>query len=159
MVFVGIDQSITSSGLVVINDKGEILETRLIETKSKIKKVEVSYEERFDFILTTIYEIISKYKDFFIFIEGISYHSISQRSYQQGALHWLIVVMCYKNNFKYSVVAPTANKKFMTGKGNAKKEDMIYHVKNKYDIDFKSSDLCDAFSLAQYGREMLERGI
>jgi crossover junction endodeoxyribonuclease RuvC len=52
-------------------------------------------------------------------------------------------------------VPPTVLKKFITGKGNAKKLDVVSSLSAKYAMTFKSDNQADAFGLAQLGRAVL----
>lgn len=54
----------------------------------------------------------------------------------------------FTKGFRYLEVPPTSLKKFVTGSGNAKKEQMIKEVYRRWDIDCKTSDEADAFGLA-----------
>ena len=54
-------------------------------------------------------------------------------------------------NFSYIEVAPTALKKFVTGKGNAKKDLMLMEVYKRWGIECKTHDEADAFGLSMYG--------
>jgi crossover junction endodeoxyribonuclease RuvC len=52
-------------------------------------------------------------------------------------------------------VPPTTLKKFITGKGNCKKLDVVSALSAKYGIAFKTDNHADAFGLAQLGRAVL----
>lgn len=49
-------------------------------------------------------------------------------------------------------VPPSCLKKFVTGKGNANKEQMAAHVSKRWDQIFDTNDETDAYALAQLGR-------
>ena len=50
---------------------------------------------------------------------------------------------------------PTILKKFITGKGNAKKEDIKLALYKKYQKEFKNSDEADAYALTMFGLKYL----
>ena len=50
--------------------------------------------------------------------------------------------------------APTALKKFITGKGNAKKELMAAHTTSRWGHIFRDNNLTDAYGLCQIGRAL-----
>ncbi|MGD2073064.1 MAG: hypothetical protein PVG65_06210, partial [Candidatus Thorarchaeota archaeon] len=51
------------------------------------------------------------------------------------------------------VIAPSTLKKFVTGKGNCKKELILLKVYQKFEIEFDNHNLADAFSLAKMAFE------
>jgi Holliday junction resolvasome RuvABC endonuclease subunit len=52
------------------------------------------------------------------------------------------------------VVPPSAVKKFATGKGNAPKDNVLLAVYKKWEIEFDSNDLADAYTVARVARAM-----
>lgn len=50
---------------------------------------------------------------------------------------------------------PTSLKKWVTGKGNAKKEDMAHHVFERWQYKSPSDDITDAYALAMLGKAVL----
>ncbi len=52
---------------------------------------------------------------------------------------------------KYVLVAPNALKKFVTNKGNSKKEEMLFWVYKRWGFEAKSNNTADAFGLARIG--------
>jgi Holliday junction resolvasome RuvABC endonuclease subunit len=55
----------------------------------------------------------------------------------------------YRRKLPWIEVSPTTLKKWVTGKGNAKKEDMAVSVKEKWDYKSPSHDIVDAYALAR----------
>lgn len=76
----------------------------------------------------------------------------------------------FLEGFNVNVVSPGAIKKFATGKGNAKKEDMYFHFTQHYPVDnpllkvdnvsskiaSPISDIVDSFWIAKYGQNQLK---
>jgi Holliday junction resolvasome RuvABC endonuclease subunit len=50
------------------------------------------------------------------------------------------------------VIAPSALKKFVTGKGSGPKNTMLLHVYKRWDVEFSDDNMADAFSLARLGQ-------
>lgn len=48
------------------------------------------------------------------------------------------------------VVPPTVLKKFITGKGNAAKKDVVAAVQDRWDSSVKNDNIADAYGLAEY---------
>jgi Holliday junction resolvasome RuvABC endonuclease subunit len=72
----------------------------------------------------------------------------------------VIRVALRQMNISWVEVPPTVLKKWTTGKGNAKKEDMARSVKERWGFSSHSHDIVDAIALAQMAqmgwREVLE---
>lgn len=56
-------------------------------------------------------------------------------------------------------VSPGTLKKFVTGKGNAKKNEMLLGVFKKWGASFHSDDEADAYSLTQFGKMAMVGGM
>lgn len=153
--FVGMDLSLTGTGLVCIDGNSKVISSKLIQTKPTKNKL-----ERILFIRDSIRSFLdnpyerSTYGsgsiEFFteIVLEGFSYGSRGAAVYDLGMLGGIVRFNLFENHFPYyNDYPPTFVKKFITGKGNAKKDLMIKEVfKLGFDID--DSNLADAFALA-----------
>lgn len=53
-----------------------------------------------------------------------------------------------------TIVPPTSLKKFVTGKGNAKKNEMLLGVYKKWGVEYSDDNLADAYSLARVGEAL-----
>jgi crossover junction endodeoxyribonuclease RuvC len=147
-MFVGVDHSLTGTGVVVIDQDGCLIEQKLIKTTS-----EDSDEKRMTYIIDELSFIPKIVRLKTVYIEGPSFMSTGQAVLQMGALHYLIRIFLYRKKVKYKIIAPGTLKKFVTGSGAAKKEQMLLHVYKRWGVEFKTNDLADAFSLAQLALE------
>lgn len=59
--------------------------------------------------------------------------------------------LLHECEFRYYDVTPAALKKFVTGKGNAKKDRMVQVVTENWGIEVKSDNVADAVGLAMFG--------
>ena len=143
--YTGIDLSLTGTGIVTLNENFDILHEQLISTYPK-----TSIEKR----IMTIVEGICDNKLQFINIEGLAFGARGQRMLELGGLHYHCRLELSKQNLKYQITEPGVLKKFVTGKGNAKKELMLMRVFKKWGVEFEDNNLCDAYCLA---RMILER--
>ncbi len=143
--FLGLDLSLTGTGAVLINSDYKILEKKLISTKPDFE-----IEHR----LLEIFNNISSITNFLnitkIGIEGLSYGSRGQKMFQLAGLHYYIRMRIYDHGLDYEIISPQALKKFVTGKGNVKKEVMILETFKKFNEEFYDNNLCDAYCLARY---------
>lgn len=137
--FVGIDPS-SETGIVILSDIGEVLQAREVVGKGKDPKRMV---ELIDDILAHLLP------DDHICIEGFSYGSKGKGiSFQFGLGHGIRNAM-YRQGLSYTDVSPSAVKKFATGKGNTKKENMIMPIYRKWGFEHESDNVRDAFVIAQ----------
>ncbi|MFA7191056.1 MAG: crossover junction endodeoxyribonuclease RuvC [Dehalococcoidales bacterium] len=145
MIIVGIDASLTSTGIAVFDDAG--IRTyaiqpqitgpeRLIEIRNKI-----SHE--------------AKNADL-VFLEGYAFARANQ-AHQMGELGGVLRVMFLEMGIKVIEVAPSTVKKFATGKGNAKKEDIAVAVYKRWKFEADTNDEIDAYCLLQIGLAYMNR--
>ena len=149
-VFVGIDHSLTGTGVVVIDQDGCILEQKLIKTTS-----DDIDEKRMTYIIDELSFIPKIVRLKRVYIEGPSYMSTGQAVLQMGALHYLIRIFLYRKKVKYKIIAPGTLKKFVCGpgQGNAKKEQMLLNIYKKWNLEFKDNNTADAYCLARLALE------
>lgn len=147
-VWVGLDLSLTGTGLIFLNESGDIINQKLIKTTPKD-----TIEVRILQILKNI-RLALKQKDIIqINMEGLSFGSRGQAMLELAGLHYHIKIYFFRKNYKYQTIPPTTLKKHISGKGNSKKELMLMKIYKKYGIEFSDNNLADAFALARYGME------
>lgn len=146
----GLDISLTGTGLVVLNDKLEIVRQSLITSKPIADRF-----NRFHGILDSIMSDVRTHQPKIVFIEGYSYNSNGGSMFDRAELGGIIKKALWDKKVKFEELAPTSLKKFITGKGNAPKELMMLKVFKRFGVEFSSNDLCDAYCLARYGYEYL----
>ena len=151
MIAIGIDLSVSSTGFVVLesSDKGPpiVLEEAVIKPNSKLKGV----SRYLDITRTIMQKIYSRNYDVIV-LEGYSLNlrfasSVIPLVELGGILRFLFVT----DKIKWVEVKATQLKKFVTGKGNAKKEQMLLQVFKRWGYETDSNDLADAYSLACMG--------
>lgn len=142
--YVGIDQSLTGTGLIILDEHGGIIKEKLITTKSSQK-----IEDRFIDIFENIYLFIKPGDK--IYIEGLSLYSTGQRLAEIFALHYIIRLKLHENEYNYTIIPPKTLKKWITDNGNAKKDLMMLKIYKRWGIEFTNNNLADAYALAKYG--------
>jgi crossover junction endodeoxyribonuclease RuvC len=141
--YIGIDPS-TTTGFVALSPEGEILQGFEITTKEK------KDPNRFMDIAD---QIIYKLRiDDSICIEGFSYGSKGKGISTQYGIGWLIRSYLIECGFKYQEVSPSGLKKFASGKGNAKKDNLVIPIYKKWGFESDSDNIRDAYILAQIAR-------
>lgn len=141
VTILGIDASLTGTGLAIIQNNRLITAT----LKNKLKGV-----ERLLFIIDEITQVILTYKPDIIMLENYAFARANQ-AHQIGELGGLIRCLCSSVDGDFYTVAPQALKKYLTGKGNTKKELMGKEIFKRHQIDLDSGDEVDAAVLALVG--------
>jgi Holliday junction resolvasome RuvABC endonuclease subunit len=155
-MFLGLDLSLSDSGISLINEDGSILILESIKSKRVGDKIEERFA-RYYSILNQIRELIIPYIEKIkgIAIEMFSYGS-QGRIVQLAESATLVRDLILRNKNKDSFiieVSPISLKKFILGKVKAKgqqsKNLIIKEIYKKYDVDINNDNIADAFILSQ----------
>ena len=151
----GLDLSLTGTGVVVLKDDHVVLEL-LIKSKPTDKKRPVDEIERIVLIKEKIISIIKEFNPDMVVIEGMAFGVRNATALTQlSGLNYMIREYLWKNKIDFRIVAPTSLKKFITGNGKAKKEEMMISVFDKFHVSFVDDNIVDSFSLAVVGRTII----
>lgn len=144
----GVDTS-TKTGYVILDDGGEVLKVGVLHYKPEANRF-----SRFAHYSDSLCDLISTYGVELVVIEGYAYAGKFNNSlqYELGAC---IRMRLYERSVSFVEVPPTSLKKFVTGKGNAKKDLMLLGVYKRWDFDTEDDNEADAFGLAKFGRAMI----
>lgn len=181
-IVAGLDLSLNHTGIVLLNDQGQILYQEAIVLKNKQlnkrkfhimkfkvnneyiqEEIEVSNDEneidqlkRIRIIRDRVMRVLSEFNVSNIAIEGYNMGRTSNQGsvYQIGELAGLIKVFLHENKYDFQLVPPTTLKKYITGSGAAKKEDMQEWIYKKYFLVFEDDNEADAFALAKVCLEL-----
>lgn len=149
MLYIGIDASYTSTGFIMLDEDGEIKE----KITFAFNKKDLDTEGRLQLVKDMLIDpIINLHHDesIKVCIEGPSFNSKGQYILQMGALNFFIRYFMRLEGVDYKVLTPSELKKYVTGKGNSKKDLILLKVYKKWGVEFKSNDLADAYGLARY---------
>lgn len=147
VLILSIDPS-TKSGVVVLRSTKE--ETSLVRSHT-IRADKFKGLDRFHFLYTSVFSIVEAYSPDLIIVEGFSFASRNCLSaYQTGTITRYALYGC-RNVIE---VAPTSLKKFVSGKGNIKKDRMMLEVYKRWAFE-GTDDECDAYGLAMFGAAIL----
>lgn len=160
MIYVGIDQSFTCSGIVILDEDYSMLGAHTIETKVK------EYSSNFfraKHIANTLLEIIEGYSPDYkikVGIEGLPYGARSNVTRNLAGLQYAIATALPDHVLlELEEYPPTSVKKFATGNGRAEKEDLFQalppDVKSAFEEIPKTRgryDLTDAYFIAKLRR-------
>lgn len=137
-ILVSVDQSLTCSGVCIFDmDTGALIQTMTVVTKpDEFTASHIPIFHRTQHISDIIIETIQRYEATHFCIEGLAMGNVKGNSSRDLAiLQGMIVCNVLKIivDENVDVVSPTAVKKFATGKGNAKKEDMFEAITDEKD--------------------------
>lgn len=142
-VILGIDQSLTQTGWFFDDRNYDVI-------KSKNRGV-----KRLVDIRGELTEIIERFNPTVIVMENYAF-SMKFKSDYLGELGGMIKLMAHDLDLKMIIVPPTTLKKFITGKGNSKKEVMLLYVYKNYGFETRNNNIADAFSLHKFYEEYLK---
>lgn len=147
-MFVGVDPSFTGFGIIVLDKDANIVEQKLFgsDSKAEVEDRLMELEKEFSFIpnIMCLHSVC---------MEGPSYASQGAYILQMGALHFILRIMLKKQGVNYRIIAPGTLKKFVTGKGNTKKDLMLLKVYKRWGVEFEDDNLADAYGLARMALE------
>lgn len=154
MIIIGIDPSLTSTGICAMRD-GIILSSEAVTSKFTGVKRLSDFKEQLIPKVCYVADIEDIEEKIMVFIEGYSFGSKNNREVL-GELGGVIRLMLFEQEIPFIDVAPTALKKYATGKGNADKISVAVSVMEEWGKKFPTSDQTDAFVLAMLGRDLIE---
>lgn len=162
MNILALDLSITSTGYSIVSIEGKDKNTCKVKKWGKIETKPKDFKNedlRINYIVDTISDIIKDSGE--IDILAVENQFISPRANTIMILRKLLGAVCRMSYKEYGLevmyIAPTSVKKFITGSGKAKKDDVAKVIRENY-IDIgeysdstgkkKTSDIYDAISVA-----------
>lgn len=142
MIILGIDPS-TKMGLIVLDNKKGVIKT-IYQGVYSSKHKEM---QRLGDIGGCILDMLKKFKPDLIGLEGYSFGSKYNHeiTYSVGTV---IRYFLWQSEYDYKVIPPSSLKRFVTGKGNCKKDLMLLGVYKNWGYDTTDDNLSDAYGLA-----------
>lgn len=146
---VGLDLSLTSTGIVVLSGN-EIIAQKVVRS-SPVGPLPVDEAKRLHDISEEVLKSVPDDADL-VAIEGIAFMvSKTTALVQLAAINFLIRIGLWKRGIKFIIVSPPTLKKFITGKGVAQKDEIILSIYKQYGHTILNNNEADAFSLAAIG--------
>ncbi|MEK5173208.1 hypothetical protein NST63_08445 [Heyndrickxia sp. FSL W8-0496] len=143
MRFVGIDPS-TKTGFVALDEYGNVVRAKELTGVGSKDPYRMA---------TLIDEVLIHVKTGdFIVIEGFGF--ASQQAIQLGGIGWGIRMGLHRRNHSYTEVSPNAVKKFATGKGNVKKDEMVLPIFKQWGFEHPSDNVRDAYVMARIAMDL-----
>lgn len=160
MKVLGIDLSLTSTGLALIED-GEIVWTRAVKTTGKRDDDLIDRHTRLAAIGRGIRNAITGPIDLVV-VEAPSFGSVHGSAHDRSGLWWRVVDMMVDFGFPVAQVTPKQRAKYATGNGNSDKKEVHAAVLAQYardDLPIKTNDEADAVLLAAMGARFLGEAV
>jgi len=150
-MILALDLSLRQTGYAII-DNDKIIKSSVIKSPVNLRGV-----QRLDFLLKQITELLDDIE--FVAIEDYAYSAYGSMT-NLAELSGIVKYYLYKIKKPFFLLATTALKKFVMGKGNAPKEAMMISIYKKYKIKTKSTDEADAIGLAKlaYAISLMKKG-
>ena len=165
MRIVGLDLSLTSTGIAIVDD-GALTGLHNVKTsKRSARGQKDTWEQRQDRIYEAANTIcvtlprlapddVLDNPDIAV-VEAPSYGSSGGAAHDRSGLWWIVVNALMNDGVKVAMVSPKGRAKFGTGNGNSDKPTVQAHVMERYaDLAprrIKNDDECDAILLADMG--------
>jgi Holliday junction resolvasome RuvABC endonuclease subunit len=147
MLFLGVDQSLRSSGVAVISEEQESVYL------GRIAPAKLSDAPRLAAIRDALQTLITTTPDIrFAALEGYAYDVGAGRVFELGEVGAVVKLALYDAKIPFIVVPPASLKQFVADHGNANKTQMRISVLRRWGYDITQDDECDAFGLAQVAR-------
>lgn len=141
--YLGLDPSLTSFGVSILDSKGELVSATAVRTKLKGMP-------RLDLLLNYIIDIYNNNQDIVgTAMEGYSYTQNSSSASGLHELGGLLKYTIWKMKKELIIVAPTSVKKFVLGTGQAEKNKMMLGIYKKWGKEFENDDIADSFAIAK----------
>lgn len=157
VVYIGIDQSFTGCGVVVIDNNGKVVDFSLTKTKKD------QYPDMFDratVVVDNVLSMVSKYPNSFVALEGLAFGSVGNATRDLAGLQFVLVTsLRTKLQKPEQIYTPTTVKSRAVGRSKkVTKGDMINALDDDIVKLFKDAgflkttglgDLADAYWIAQ----------
>lgn len=156
-VWIGIDPSLLSTGMVVLDERGWTAYLHKPKTKGPLR-----LEQHFTWLVQRLTTIKLTYDVQHVVMEGPSYGSTGQ-VVSIGELHGvlklgLVRVFHINNPVAYPTIpVPSQVKKFAADHGRADKTDVRVGIREKWGVDIDQDDVADAYAMARTAQAITDR--
>jgi crossover junction endodeoxyribonuclease RuvC len=158
MIIAGLDIA-THMG-VAIWSEGVIVHREVIyfPPEGKDKQNHPSRYVRWDRYTAAVEDLLTQWAVTYVFVEGYGYanaHTLATLV----ELGSLVRQVLHESEAVWYEVPPTSLKKFLTGRGNAKKDEILLAVYKRFGIECSGHDEADAVALAFFGAARMKQNV
>ena len=163
---VGIDLSLTSTGLASAGDEVKLLRIqskapktpRHPRTNKPLPPTLEQRRERLGLLCAKILTFVMLEQPDLACIEQPAYSRNVGSGHDRSGLWWLVVNALFANGIPTVEIGPNQRAKYATGKGTDDKDKVLAATIRRYpDVDVTGNDVADALLLAAMGRRRLGR--
>lgn len=142
------DQSLTSTGVCVLANNYRMSDTL---TPKDLKGI-----PRLSWFSNQVRLLLEQTKPVAVVMEGYSFGSKFSQPHSLGELGGVIKLVINdwaesSPSTAFYLIPPTTLKKFVSGKGTSKKQEVLMHIYKRWGIEFSDDNKADAFALALAG--------
>lgn len=148
MRIMGLDPS-SKTGYVILDDQGDVVKVGVLKYPPQVDRF-----TRFAHYTKSVADLVDVYGVDLVIIEGYSFAGKFNNSFQYE-LGACLRMRLHEDLIPFVEVPPTSLKKFVSGKGNCKKDLMLLGVYKRWDFDTEDDNEADAYGLAQFGRAII----
>lgn len=158
-VVVGLDVSYTSTGISTL--KNGVYQPELSKTYGT-KPAQGTDIERASLVAKTITSHVSMLKGLYgdayvhLYIEDYAYGRMINRE-KMGELGGVVKYALYEQGWQWETLPILMVRKIVCGKGNAKKDQVMYSLLKRHNLDITQNDLADATAVALSGDFILQQ--
>lgn len=148
-VYVGIDQSLTGTGLCIFNDQGELLSQDLFGTKPGSSPMDEinRFVELFANVHNKVVQIAAGRKVCAV-MEDFAFAQAHQMA-KLGGLGWHFRIMMSRTDWHFAACGTSVLKRMVTGKGNSEKDQVMMHVYKRWTFESSDNNIADAYALGR----------
>ena len=162
MRVVGLDLSLTSTGVAVVDDEPADGVGRVVGRVTSSGKATATLRERHHRLQLLCQRVAAlAWPSNLVVVEGPSFGQHRQGGqHDRAGLWWLVVSTLHDVGVPVVEVPPSVRSKYATGAGNASKDAVLAAVVRRYpDVEVRGNDEADALVLAAMGARHLGRPI
>jgi len=155
LIITAVDPSLTGTAVCTLDTSDD---TIINVTTFKVPKGIIGII-RLNWLSNALNSNLKKHNPKEIFIEGYSFMSKGRSVFSLGELGGIFRIILAKHWGGYYEMPPTSLKKFVTGKGNAKKQVMLEQTFRKFGMGSETltdDNQVDAYGLARFGSAFLK---
>ncbi|MBY0560039.1 crossover junction endodeoxyribonuclease RuvC [Hyphomicrobium sp.] len=151
---IGIDPSISGTGIVLLQENGTSKPELLVEHEIK---PEGKGLERTRSIAINVLKLVHNWQPDAIVLEGYSLGKNPNSTIPLVELGGILRLMMMIDGLKWYDPRASKLKKFVTGKGNTQKDQMMMYVLKRWDHTSMTNNTADAYGLACMGLAVKNR--
>lgn len=157
MLAVGIDPSLTSTGIVALDDEANVVVAEALRPAKGLTAAARldDLHDQFSRLLDQLISPAPACASALVALEGYGYSANSQRLAELGEWVGLVKWELWRRRVGMFIVAPARLKKWVTGKGTAQKDEMRLAVFKRWRFEHPSNDVVDAYGLARLALAIL----